>query len=265
MTRKSLLACSFSAFMGIFLFSPIYAWAIEPTALEPADTVEYKTLEIEEEIRYQEFDDHIWQWENEISYGFTPHLQLGVFIPVEFEEGENGELDDSALFLEFTGNPEASLIWGGEIQLIFPTSDESDSLGGAVQLRLTKPFGPNRNQAFHLNLTEYYDTVSEQNDDRWFERHCFCHDDDESKDEEFRFGCAAGYSLDLTEYTALILDYMYEQDYEGFDDASLAEIGIAHDFSPGFSLGLGAAAGLTSDSPDFEVSALLRFAFGERD
>jgi hypothetical protein len=243
-----------AAGLAAALLFPLMAVAVEPTSIEPAEPVVPNAIELEQGIQYLHLHGDYFESETELSYGINKYLELGISVPVSFEEGEDADLEDIGLFIEGVFNPDSeSTMVGGELRMDFPTGEDSDGIGGEAQLRITHPFGPDQKHALHLNLTGLYGTVEE-------DRHGWWHSD-ESTDRDFRFAAALGYSCDIAEATTLMLALSHEQDYEESDDANLIELGISHDFSPACTVGLGVGTGLDSDSPDFEAKAIFQLHF----
>lgn len=257
--------------MTLFLPAGGPAGAAEPTHLEPAEEVTPHAIEIEEELGYVDSDDGFVKAETEISYGLNRRLKLGISAPFEHEDGEGTEFGDAGVFVEGVLNPDSEqrLLVGGQLDVLFPTGRSSEHLGGEIQLRMSKYLGEEGDSGFHLNLFGYLDT--DEHEHKYDKAHVLRpyrwirnlrHGRDDDKDDDMDFGAAVGYTHAATARTALVADAYYRQDYEGADDAVMGELGVSHNVTDAFSVGLGIGAGLTSESPDFEARLTFSYAFG---
>lgn len=240
------------------------AGAVEPTHLEPAEELTPHTFELEEELEYVDSDDSVFEAETEISYSLNRRLKIGLMAPFEHEDGEGTEFGDAGVFLEGVLNPDSPqrFLLGGELELQFPTGEDSDHVGGEIQLRMSKYLGEEDKNGLHANVFGYFNTEDEDDEHGYFNLFRRFRDDEDEYGDDASFGAALGYTHAATANTTLVADVYYRQDYEGGDDAVMGELGVSHDFNDAFSAGIGVGAGLTSDSPDFEARIAFSFKFG---
>lgn len=240
----------------VFVVSRV-ALAIEPTELEPAEGLDAGRLELELKGGYEDFDrGHETTLEAELSYGINEHLRLGVKAPFEWEEdGEDG-IGDVGAFLEWTANPDSNgPVVGGEFRLTAPTGEDSEGVGGEVQLRVSKSFA--EKHGLHLTLKGYYESVDDDDDGLHdlFDRHHDHH-------QEFGYMGVLGYTFKPAESTTLIADIALGEAPEEGENTNLFELGFKHEFNETVEIGLGVGAGLDNDSPDFVAHAGVEFKFG---
>lgn len=247
------LGCIAAAVLGV----PRVARGIEPTELEPAEGLDAGRLELELKGGYEDFDrGHETEFETEFSYGINDRLRLGLKVPFAWEEdGEDG-IGDVGAFLEWTANPDSSgPVVGGEFKLTAPTGEDSEGLGGEVQLRVSKLFA--EKHGLHLTLKGYYESVDEDDEGLHdlFDRH---HD----RHQEFGYMGVLGYTFKPAESTTLIADIALGEAPEEDENTNLFEVGLKHEFNEAIEIGLGVGAGLDNDSPDFVAHAGVEFKFG---
>lgn len=240
------------------LFAASLAHAVEPTHLEPASESDAGIFTLEQSVTWENHDGDEFEAETELEYGLNRKLTIGVGIPVEFGGGDGTELGDIGIFLESIFDPDSPTgpFVGGEIKLLLPTGEDSDGVGGEVQLRISQYFGTDDKHGLHLNLNGYYESTEDEDYHHWFD-----HDDD--SDHEFSGGAAIGYSYQISESTGLIADLFYRDETDSGESEALAELGLKHDFSDVVSGALGVGVGLNDDSPDVIVKAGIEFKFGK--
>jgi len=245
-----------SIFVGALaiLFAASYtAAAIEPTELEPAEDTHAGRYELEIKASYEDFSEgHETELEAEFSYGLNDHFRLGLNVPFEWEEdGEDG-IGDIGAFLEWVANPESDgIIVGGEFKITAPTGEESDDVGGEVQLRFSKSFA--EKHGLHLTLKGYYE--SEEDDDHGLF-------DDEEDGDDVGYQAVLGYTYKPVESTTLIADIAVGEAPGEDENTNLLEVGLTHEFNDSVEIGVGIGAGLDDDSPDFVAHAGIEFKFG---
>ena len=247
---------------AVMFGSALVARAIEPTELEPAESAVAGQFQLELKGGYEDFDDgHETTLEAELSYGINDYVRLGLNVPYEWESIDDRHGDDDSdsgigdvgAFLEWCANPESDgIVVGGEFKLTAPTADDSEGVGGEVQLRFSKAFA--EKHGLHLTLKGYYESVEE--DDH---HHLFDKDDN---DEEFGYMAVLGYTFRPVESTALIVDIAAGEAPEEGENTNLIELGLTHEFNDTVEVGLGVGAGLDNDSPDFVAHAGLELKFG---
>ena len=232
------------------------AAAVEPTHLEPAESVNSGEIALEQTVEWEHHDSDEGVAETEISYGLTPKLKLGLTVPAEFEDGEGVELGNVGIFAEGVANPDADRapLIGGELKIHLPTGDDADGVGVEGQIRISKYFGADGKHGLHLNLLGYYDAVESEDEH-------FLHDEDDSEDE-FSYGAVLGYTCQVTEKTGLVFNVVHIEYTDSDADETLAEVGVKHDFTDSISGALGVGFGLDDDSPDVTAKAGIEFRFG---
>ncbi len=242
---------------AIFMVSMV-ARAIEPTELEPAESVNAGQFELELKGGYEDFNEgHETVLSAELSYGINDHLRLGLNVPFEWEKwGEYSEdgIGDVGAFLLWVANPDSSgPIIGGEFKITAPTGEYSDGIGGEVQLRISKEFA--EKHGLHLTLKGYYESEEDDDDNGLF-------DDDEGSDHEFGYMAVLGYTFKPVDSTTLIADIAVGEAPGEYENTNLLEVGLTHEFNEMVEIGLGVGAGLDDDSPDFVAQAGIEFKFG---
>lgn len=238
------------------------AYAIDPTDVQPAGPLEPGTWEVQEKLKYDDYDRYEAESETSIEYEFTRRLALRLQVPVETEEDENTELGDLKLRLKYILNPDAVRAPFAALTLEggLPTGEDSEGVDADLRLRLTKPIGGvDSKHALHLTLSEKYvgDEHSDDNHDR-FESLLSRNDDS----REFLFMAAGGYSYRIGARTTVIGDAVFKQLDRDEKDAKLLEVGIKHDIGKSTTLALGFGAGLDDESPDWTARAGIQFRFG---
>ncbi|MCC6795061.1 MAG: transporter [Candidatus Hydrogenedentes bacterium] len=230
--------------LALLIAGSYTAAAIEPTELEPAESADAGRCELEIKGSYEDFNEgHETELEAELSYGINDHLRLGLNVPFEWEEdGEDG-IGDVGAFLEWVANPESSgIVVGGEFKLTAPTGEDSDDVGGEVQLRFSKAFA--EKHGLHLTLKGYYES------------------EDEDDDHDYGYQAVLGYTFKPVESTTLIADIAVGEAPGEDEHSNLLEVGLTHEFNDTVEIGVGIGAGLDDDSPDFVAHAGIEFKFG---
>lgn len=252
------------------------AHAIDPTNLKPAGEVGAGVVEIKQEAEYSKDDNDSGELSTDISYGVNRHFKIGVVIPFEYDEEEDTEFGDVGVYIKGILNPDNAnhFYVGGEIELLAPTGEDSDNIGGEVQLRLSKYLDADETHGVHLTLTGYYDT---KDDEEEYARHYHLlfsprenlrhdllrrHFFEAEDTDQFTFGTALGYTYAIAPSTKLTLNGFFKEDYSGDDDALMAEVGLTHNFTDAWSGAIGVGIGLTDESPDFTAKAGLSYKFG---
>lgn len=233
-----------------FLFSVVVAsgGALEPVTLEPATELEPRSLELSEQAIYAQHDaDDEFSLRTELEYAFSPRLALRLALPATWSDDEDSVGDLSAR-LQLVLNPEATYwpIAAVSAELMAPTGEDSDELGGELGLRLSKPFGANGQHALHLNIAGGHFTRS----------------GDEVRDLYYRL--VAGYTFAATESTTLYADLVRRQLRLYGENENLLEVGLRQRLNETAALTFGLGAGLGDESPDWTVNAglELRFSLG---
>lgn len=259
MKRNICCAHCAPATIAIWLFALMIAAsytaaAIEPTELEPAESMDAGRCELEIKVSYEDFSQgHETEAEAEFSYGLNDNFRLGLNVPFEWEEdGEDG-IGDVGAFLEWVANPESSgIVVGGEFKLTAPTGEDSDDVGGEVQLRFSKALA--EKHGLHLTLKGYYDSEDDDDDHGLF--------DDEEDGHDFGYEAVLGYTFKPIESTTLIADIAVGEAPGEDENTNLLEVGLTHEFNDSVEIGVGMGAGLDDDSPDFVAHAGIEFKFG---
>lgn len=230
--------------------------ALEATHLEPAEGAEPGEFSVEQVASWEHRKDDVVHTETEIAYGLNRRLELGLWLPAEFGDGEQ-ELGDIGLFVEGAFNPDAvrGPLVGGEIKLLLPTGEDSHGSGVEVEGHVSKYLGEQGKHGLHLTLeAEYASEANENDDDRWF--------DDDDEEREVALAAAIGYTYALTDRTELIADVFREESLESDEHETLAEFGMKHEFSDSIEGVLGVAVGLDEEAPDAIVKAGIEIKFG---
>lgn len=239
--RAKILATVLLA-LSVVLLMP-RAYALDPTSLEPAEVMEGKTFELEQEVSYRDFRDSEVESETSLEYEINPRSALRLSVPVEWEEDEDAEVT-FGLRYKFLLNPNAGRapLIAASIEAIVP--DDGDGVDGELEFYVSKSVGNEGKHGLHLNLIGYYD------------------DDADSDERDFQLGAVAGYSYRITPKTDLVADVAWEQLEESGEESTVAEVGVKHDINDTVALALGVGAGIGSDSPDFVAHAGISFRFG---
>lgn len=121
-------------------------FGVEPTHLEPAEEAQSEIVTLEQTAEWQHQNKDTGGTKTEIAYGLNRRLKLGLSLPAEYDSGDGVEFGDIGLFLEGIANPDASKapLVGGEIKLLLPTGEESQGVGGKLQVRLSKNLGEDK-------------------------------------------------------------------------------------------------------------------------
>lgn len=251
----------FAPFYGIFVSAvfalSLAARAISPTELNPAGGMDAGKFKLQLKGEYEDFDDgHDTESEANFSYGINDHLRLGLEMPFEWEEdGEDG-IGDVGAFLLWVANPDSSgPVIGGEFKLTAPTGEDSDGIGGEVELRISKGFS--EKHGLHLTLKGYYESEDDDDDD-----HDLFDNGDDDSDSEFGYMAVLGYTFKPVDSTTLIADIALGEAPEEDENTNLIELGLRHEFNESVEIGVGVGAGLDDDSPDFVAHAGIEFKFG---
>lgn len=253
------------AWCGILLAGSVaapLASAIDPTEVQPAGPLEPGTWEVQEKLKYDDYERYEAESETSVEYEFTRRLALRLQVPVETEEEEGTEFGDLKLRLKYVLNPDAERAPFAAVTLegAFPTGEDSEGVDVDLRLRLTKPLGGvDSKHALHLTLSEKYVGDEHIDDDHGFLESLNLHDDDS---REFLFMAAGGYSYRVGSRTTLIGNAVFKQLEEDGRDAKLIEAGIKHDIGKSATLALGLGVGLDNESPDWTARAGIQFRFG---
>lgn len=221
-------------------------FALEPVSLEPSEALEPGQLEISEEGYYQQEHHDQFTANTEMEYAFSERLGLRLAAPVEWASGEgSGDLGDLGLRLQLVLNPEATRwpVATLSAEALIPTGDESDALGGELQLRLTKSIDTAGQHALHLDFAGGKPTNS----------------DEDVRDLYYKV--VAGYTFAASESTTLYADFVREQLERYGQNSNSLEVGIRQQLNDSTALTLGVGAGLGEESPDWAVNAGLELRF----
>lgn len=238
------------------------AYAIDPTEVQPAGPLEPGTWEVQEKLKYDDYDRYEAESETSVEYEFTRRLALRLQVPVEKEEDENTELGNVKLRLKYILNPDAVRVPIAALTLEggLPTGEDSEGVDADLRLRLTKPIGGvDSKHALHLTLSEKYVGDEQSDDDHDRFESLLSHNDDS---REFLFMAAGGYSYRIGARTTVIGDAVFKQSDKDGKEAKLLEAGIKHDIGKSATLALGLGAGLDDESPDWTARAGIQFRFG---
>jgi len=225
----------------VVVFTPV-SYALDPTGLEPAEAMEGKTFELEQEVSFRDYSDSEVESETSLEYEFNQRSALKLMVPVEWEEDEDTEVEVGLRYkLVFNPNAERAPILAASVEAIIP---DDGGVDGEVGLYLSKGVGGEGKHQLHLNLLGYYDN------------------DAESDERDFRYTAIAGYSCQVTEKTTLVFDVEREQLEESSENANIVELGVKHEINDTVAVALGVGAGIGEESPDFVARAGISFRFG---
>ena len=240
------------AFLVVMLVSALVlaprAYALDPTELEPAEGLEPGTIEIEQEVQYQETDDYQAESETSIEYELTEHSALKLTIPVEKEEGEDTEVEAGLRYkYVFNPNAERAPIVAASVEALVPIEGDGDCVDGEAGLYVSKALGGDDSKhQLHLNLLGHYEN------------------DAEAGERDMRYKAIAGYGYQATPKTSLVADVVREQLEDSGENANIVEFGVKHEFNDTFAASLGVGAGIGEESPDFTARAGFSLKFGSK-
>jgi len=222
-------------------FAPV-TFALDPTELEPAEAMEGKTFELEQEVSFRDYSDSEVESETSLEYEFNQRSALKLTVPIEWEEDEDTEVDVGLRYkLVFNPNADRAPILAASIEAIVP---DDGGVDGELGIYLSKRVGGAGEHQLHLNLLGYYDN------------------DAESDERDFRYMAIVGYSCQVTTKTSLVVDVEREQLEDSSENAIIVELGVKHEFNDTVAVALGVGAGIGEESPDFTARAGISFRFG---
>jgi len=202
-----------------------------PTRLEDASPIDEKTSSLQLSSAFEENgkEDRLIHRPN-IRYGASKQLQLDVMSTIYsgVDEDQSGEIDIGGLYQFWISTNWVPVLAINPL-FTFPTGKGSKGEDFQYKVLLTSTINGTPDAPItqlHLNMNHSYN-------------------DQEKPGERLnQFLYAIGFSHRLSPNTALIVDYLC-------DEEEVAEIGLHQSLSGGFQAGVGFGAGLNRDSPSW--------------
>lgn len=219
-----------------------------PLTIEDASATDKGEVDLRFMSRWEHTDDQEERFtvQPEIEAGIAENTELNLtlpFYPGGADDDHGGDLGVEVLY-NFLQEQEAApaLAISGNVDL--PTGDNSQGLDTTLRLLGTKHiFKQCGEHALHANLSWMHNAAA-QSDER-----------------EDAYRAVIGSSHGLTDKTALVTDFVREQEDEAGENSNIIELGLRHEFAKDSIASIGAGAGIGEESPDFRMTFGVQHTF----
>nr|WP_314626656.1 hypothetical protein [uncultured Noviherbaspirillum sp.] len=219
-----------------------------PLRVEDAEPTSYRSKELEISSSYERTGegDRLGEFQPEFKYGFAQDAHVSIASPKLFGSAPHTGSGDISLTLFSRLYKETGTSWWPSIAVSARAELPTGSNSRGVDTRLA--FIASRSLAgsagrVHFNGLWHRNARAEPGD------------------RKNRYGVIFGYSHALTQERALVADYIHEQQDEPGKVDKIAEIGLRQALGPKDVIGVGAGAGLNSESPRYRVVVSYQHAF----
>ncbi len=219
-----------------------------PLRVEDAEPTGHRSSELEVSSSYERTGEResLGEFQPEFKYGFAQDAHVSISSHKLFGSAPHTGSGDISLTLFSRLYKETDTSWWPSIAVSvraeLPTGSHSSGVDTRVAFIASRSLAGSTSRV-HLNGLWHRNANAEPGD---------------RKD---RYAMIVGYSHMLTQDRALVVDYIHEQQDEPGKVDRIAEIGLRQALGPKDVIGVGAGAGLNSESPRYRLVVSYQHAF----